>query len=789
MLARAGISRVLALIAILSVSLPGQPTVSGDDIVIGFGSEGIELANAIEWASTSTGRPFQYKDADFRGKARIMMTNKVTIPKDRIFEFWQGIFVTQGFAMVPLGPGEGDFIMLEPIEQSRILKQRATFIPVEKLAEVRNKVGLVVMTTITLQHIEVGNVRNAVQQVLSNRQAEFAQEVVTANALIVVGFAPTVYAINEIMKAMDVPPAAATLKFEMIGLEHAVAEELQPIIADLITSTTQGGAGGNRAPIARPGGGGDARPGQTLPEPKIIADPRTNALVVYAIERDMNEIKRLISALDREVKDLDSNIRVYFLKNTNATDLERTLRDLLGQTTSRTGGGVGGRPGAQATSTNARGRDIVIVADGNTNSLLIQASKTAYEEIEPLIDQLDKRRPQVLVHAAIAELSDTDLRNISVELTGIEGGQDRYRFAGATGFGLSTITFGGATGTTGGGTTGGNGTGTGGAGGGGTTGGTGTTGLLDDLVRIPFATDTGIGFSGLVAGIFERNLNVPLLVSMLQTYTKVNLLSNASVLTNDNEQSQIRVGQTINILRSETTAAGTDRVTADDEVEANLTLTISPHISNDNYLRLDIEFIVEAFQGTGTNGVPPPRTTREFNGSVTVPNGKTVVIGGLVQDNVAETTSQVPFFGDIPIIGELFKSKSNDVQKTTLYLFVTPTIINDFQQLEDISYERKLEIVKLDGNINLVDPNFRAVGIRDQEVDIDAIEDAGLLDMPRYSPVTPIGQAVSPRDVAGDPLRPAKSNVESAEIQQGGTLKFRGGQATRDEKKPTGGQK
>ena len=175
--------------------------------------------------------------------------------------------------------------------------------------------------------------------------------------------------------------------------------------------------------------------------------------------------------------------------------------------------------------------------------------------------------------------------------------------------------------------------------------------------------------------------------------------------------------------------------------------------------------------------------------SISKSSQQTVVIGGLGQDNDAETTTQVPFLGDIPIIGELFKSRSNDVQKTTLYLFVTPTIINDFQQLEEISYERKLEVVKLDGNINLVDPNFRAIGIRDQEIDIDAIEDAGLLDMPRYSPVTPIGQAVAEREVEGNPLRPGSSDAESAEVQQGGTLKFRGGVPTRDDKKPSQGTK
>jgi general secretion pathway protein D len=297
------------------------------------------------------------------------------------------------------------------------------------------------------------------------------------------------------------------------------------------------------------------------------------------------------------------------------------------------------------------------------------------------------------------------------------------------------------------------------------------------LIRIPFATANGIAFSGLAAGIFEKNLNVPLLVSMLKTYTKVNLLSTASVLTNDNEDSTITVGRTITTLRSESTAAGTDRVTADRDIEANLTLRISPHISNDNYLRLDIELLVEAFQGVGIAELPPPRTRREFVGSVTVPNGKTVVIGGLVQDNYSKSELGIPFLSDIPILGELFKSTSESNERTTLYLFVTPTIIDNFQKLEEISYERKLEISKLGGNINLLDPNFRVVGIQDQNVDFKTLESSGIMDMPSYSPVTPLGSMVEARPVEGDPARPSKASSDrSVEMPGSGSRVIRDGQ-------------
>jgi general secretion pathway protein D len=263
-------------------------------------------------------------------------------------------------------------------------------------------------------------------------------------------------------------------------------------------------------------------------------------------------------------------------------------------------------------------------------------------------------------------------------------------------------------------------------------------------VRIPFATGSGIGFTGLAAGIFRENFNVPFLVSMLETHTTAKLITNASVLTNDNQQSTIEVGRTINILRTESSQSPTDpgRVTAGDEVEANLTLAISPRISNDNYLRLDIELVVDAFQGQGdpSLNIPPPRTHRSFSGSVTVPNGRTVVIGGLLQQDSVQSVSMVPFLGEIPIIGELFKSTTDSHTNTTLYLFVTPTIIRDFRLLEEISYARKLELFKLNGDIRLVDPDFRVRGIEDFDVDLESLEQTGMLDMPNYQPMTPISE-------------------------------------------------
>lgn len=723
----------------------GDPPES-DTINYKFPEQGIELEQAIEWASRDTDRTFKYNQAEIRNKT-FVMKGTVDIPRSRAYEFWQALFLTANFAMVPIGPDGGDFVQLESIDSSRNLKQRATFVPVDQLEQYRYRVGEVIMTTIALENVKVENVRGAVGQIFANRQTEFAQEVPSANALIVVGFAPTIYAVNQILEAMDVPAVAQTLKFEKIALTHAVAEELQPIISDLIT-TGQGNPAVARQPVA---GGQPLIPGAESPEPKLIADPRTNSLVIYAVEPDLNEIKRLVGALDTEITEIESNIRMYRLENTNASDVERVLRDLLGQSQPRTARGPGGQ---QQTSIGERSSEVTIVADDSTNSLLIQATRTRYDQIKPIIAELDRRRPQVLVETAIVELSESDLRSIAVELTAVQGDADPYGVGAGTGFGLSTISPVGDPAAT-------------------------TSGIFGGVARVPFGIDqtNGGSFNGLVAGIFDEDFNIPLLLQMLETYQRSNLLSNASVLTSDNEEAEISVGRTVFFQEFSQTQAGTDRTSATD-AEAALTLTISPHISSDKYLRLDIDLIVDAFVGTfdPATGVPPPQTNRSYRGTVTVANGKTVVIGGLVQENDSETENKVPWLGDIPLLGELFKSSSTSQERTTLYLFVTPTIITDFEQLDEISYEKKLEVYKLNAAISLVDENFRVIDIEDTEIDLDAIDDAGFLDVPRFNPVSQLDNQERFDTVRGIPVSPqAGAAKPRTTLRRSGTIEFRGG--------------
>lgn len=736
---------LLLLVAACAAAAAAQDTRPGDDtFTFSISSEGLPLETLVSQAEAVTGKTFIYSDQTALKGKTVKMLGSVKMPKARAFNFFQAVLVSQGYALVPLGDERRGLLLIENVEQGKTLKQRAPFVHVDNLADYRNEVGKVIMTTVPLKYANAVQIKAAVSQLLQQRNTELVQEITTANAIMILAFAPTVWAVKQVIEAMDVPQLSANLVFEIIELKHAVSDELQPIITDLIKEDA---AAGGRRPQVNPETG---LAGAEKPEPKLISDPRTNTLVVYAVQSDVDEIKRLVAALDVEVLDADNPIRVYMLKNTDASDMEQVLRDVLQQGNNRRGSrpsGVRSNSGQGPSTTDARGQEVSIVADKNNNALLITASRTRYAEIEPIIRQLDRRRPQVLVQAAIAELSDNDLRNIGVELTGLEGGDDDFLLGGATGFGMSTVV---ATNGAGGTGTGGTGTGTGGG-----TGGTGSSaGNLGNLVRVPFlSTGSGTGatssvnLQGGVFGLFDDGFNVPVLVQMLKTRTKSNLMSVPSVLTNDNEGSRIEAGRKIGTANIQNTLGGAQNTTFGGYQEAKIELIISPHISNDNYLRLEVELLVEAFVGTRISSqIPPDKTRRKLVGSVTVPSGRTVVIGGLVQDNDTVVERSVPFLGDIPVLGELFKKTDTTKEKATLYVFVTPTIVEGFDRLEEISDERKLEIERLEGQIRLIDPHFRARTLEDVGLSIKALDDSGALEVPRYAPTAP---AADPKNPAG----------------------------------------
>ncbi len=716
----------------------------GDDrFVFALSKDGMEFEKFVQLAAQLTGKTFVY-DARRINNKKINMIGQKILKQEDLVSFLQVLFFAHDMAIVPIGPPETEVLMIEDVKTSQSLKQRAVFVSREELEKRRRRVGEIIATTIPLRYIPVDKAQRALNNIVQDHRAGFVHPIEESNSLLVANFAPTVWAIYQMILAMDVPVPENELFFEQLSLEYHVAEDLAPILENLIEVRTEiNSSGGGRSSSSRSRRPSSSNASQT-PAPRIIADPRNNTLLVYAVEEYMSEIKKLVQLLDTEVTESVSNIHYYELRNTNAEDIQDVLTDLLQNTGSRgtRGSGSGGsrgtnRSSSSRTNTGSNNQtEVNIVADTNTNSLLITATRARFEEIAEIIAKLDKRRPQVLVQAAIAELSDRDLENIGVEIAQVENGQDGL--FGVSNFGLSSIQ------NRNGSTTGGTGTG-----GGGATGGTTALDMISDLVRVP-----NLDAQGLVTGVFTNFIEVPLLVQLFKQTIKGNLVSVPSILVNDNQEAHIIVGDEI-----PTTAINQGQITNQTSFagyqSANLELSISPTISNDNYLRLNIFLSIQAFTGAQIDpSVPPPRSTREIQTNITVQSGRTVVIGGLTTDNLRETVSGIPLLSDIPVLGYLFRTSGIQRDKTTLYVFITPTILNDFHELERISYERKLEIAKLEGQVHIVDPEFRRLDIGDEEIGIEAIEASGHLDLPQYKPSVAPTDPDEGADARGVPIKP-----------------------------------
>ncbi len=443
----------------------------------------------------------------------------------------------------------------------------------------------------------------------------------------------------ELIRAIDVMPK--TVEMRVYPLQYAVASEVAQYLQQL--------AQGTRVSRGRPG-----VPVATGLEAQFVADTRTNKLIVLTYPANFENIERVIRELDEELPEGTGNIHIYMLKHTDAAKLATALQSILSGRQTRQGrtqprGSVS--PQLQVIPSR-------VVAEDQTNSLLIEADKKDYDEILAIIKKLDVRRPQVLLEAAIIEVSANSTTNMGIELATVDIAGTGFRGAGMSYFGLSTID-------------------------------------AENLTKEPLA---GIGATGM---FYKDEFNrIPILLQMLRTNSDVNVLSSPRILTNDNEEGMIKVTDQVATTTYIDPQQGASRQQFGGYQDAGITLTITPHISTDNYLRLEIHLTIEQFTSSPIAGsaTPPPKTSREIRGMVTVPDREIIVIGGLTSEEENETVNKIPILGDIPILGALFRSTSVVKRKTNLYVFLTPHIIDDerFDSIKKIS-RRQLEDAKLKG--------------------------------------------------------------------------------------------
>ncbi|HIK59810.1 MAG TPA: hypothetical protein EYF98_03875 [Planctomycetes bacterium] len=677
--------------------------------------EGMTLENFVQTCQSVTGITFTY-DTETQGylaNAKVLLIGSKKVPKKDFYNFFQILLVINNFVCTQVGPEPISVIEITSLDTGArsTIKSASTYVDPEDLHEYENQPATLITSVIHLPNTDIRQVTTSLRQMFPDPNTQSMLPAGNTNSVVLMGFGSNVVSLARMLTIVDnaskVDPIVP--QFEVIPLEYAAADEIASTIEELLEASRRAAQSNARGQQPAQGATGQLQRGQT--EAKIMVNPRTNSLLVMAMPEDMPSIKDLIARLDVDIVERERTYHVYPLENVSALETAETLNKFL-QDAAR----MDQARGAQNQNQNRSGSgaaEFVVVEDVQTNSLLIAASRSRYEELITLIKRLDQRQDQVLIETALVELSGRDILNIGVELglADIPGVGENGGF-GLTNFGLSTLAD------------------------------TDNDGIPD--TKVPNS------INGMTAGILDGDdFSMPVLLNLLEEKRNSNVLNVPSVLVNNNGNATVTTldeQPTTTITASGGIGGQTQENFANYEA-AGITMQISPSISASRYLRLGISLEVSTFIGAVGGPVPPARVTRTIETSVNVPDGDTMVIGGIIVDNTNVTETQVPFLGDLPIIGFLFENKASTVNRTALYFFVTPHILKDvaFADLAEISYRKKLEAANTIGfeRLRQIDPHFGPDG---NDLDLSGF------DVPLYSaPVR--GVEVSPAELGLDPER------------------------------------
>jgi len=394
---------------------------------------------------------------------------------------------------------------------------------------------------------------------------------------------------------------------------------------------------------------------------KFVADERTNTIIVLASEVATTRIKRLIRLLDRETPRGKEKIRVYYLENANAEDLAKVLQELP----TKKGGSPEGRK-TQFISETAK-----ITADKATNSLIIMAGKEDYLVLEEIINKLDVPRSMVYIESLIMEVNVEKDFNLGVE----------WMAGGKTSIDGKETAIGGSFRSTG--------------------------GVLPSPLTLP---DQGFSLGIFSEAVTIAGITFPNLGAVVRAFKKdkdVHILSTPQILTTDNEEATITVGKNVPYQ----TRAGTSDAAVDysyyEYKDVGITLKITPQISKDRLVRLNISLESTKLDELASTVDDRPTTLkRTIENTVIVKDKNTVVIGGLIDDSFSKTEYKVPCLGDIPLLNFLFKSTSSAGDKTNLFVFIAPHVIENPAEAKEVYIKKKDKIDQIrEGNIKMYDKN------------------------------------------------------------------------------------
>ncbi|XGC82179.1 type II secretion system secretin GspD [Bdellovibrio bacteriovorus] len=630
-----------------------------------FDFPNVEITDVIKAISELTGKNFII-DPGVRGKITIIAPSKITVAE--AYKAFLSALAINGFTVVP----SGSFLKVKSArnaQRDNIETFSGAYYP---------NSDQMITRIIHLKHISAAQV-NRDLRILPSKDGEMNIYEPT-NSIIISDYGSNIDRVMKIISQLDVPGFEEQL--EVIPIKYAKAKDLADLVDKIVNkgSKTQGGAPGTfTAGVPRFSRSAGASSQQGASFFMAIPDDRTNTIIVIGNKSGIVRIKKLIGQLDFKIRPEDSGgVYVYYVKNGDAEKIAATLQGVTKDATPKpaTGGSILspiGAGGQMQAPQEIFGGDVKITADKTTNSLVITASKQDYEVVLNLLAKIDIPRDQVFVEAIIMEMSAND---------GNTWGIGYYQY-GESGYGK--VGFNGGV-------------------------------NINDFLSPTGGTGAVIGFGQgskvtVTDPVSKTSLEIPSLIgfiNFLKTTKKANILSTPQIMTLDNQEGEIEVGDKVVTGSQTTTPTNGSPITTPTFDDATIKLTLKPFISPTNKtIRMEIKQQVKQLSTASTpkafQDSTQPLASRNIKTVINVNDGDTAVLGGLMKEQDVESVTKVPLLGDIPILGWLFKSRTIVKDKTNMVVFLTPKIIRnntDTNSITSKKLDERIEFVKSQGGID-----------------------------------------------------------------------------------------
>jgi general secretion pathway protein D len=589
--------------------------------------DNVDITLFIKFISELTGRNFVI-DNNVKGKVTVISPTKITV--DEAYKVFESVLEINGFTTVVAG----SVTKIVPMVEARS-KDIETMVG----AVSANPDDKLVTQLIPLKFASPEEMKTVLAPFISKNSIMVSYA--ATNTLIITDILSNIKRLQEIIEKIDVEGTGEIIS--VIPLQYSGAETMAKSLTSIFKTSAPKTAKDTSASIV------------------IVSDARTNSILTLASEVDTLKIKELIKLLDKESPKGEGDIHVYYLQNAVAEDLAKVLTSL--PTAAKSSGSTTTNAAAPKEAAVVLSNNVQILADKATNSLIITAGKDDYLVLEDIIRKLDITRKMVYIEGLIMEVSTTKNFNLGVQWS---GGKATGSFNGS-----NVVSYAASN--------------------------PGTGDILPSIdssgnVSLP----TGLSLGVLGDTITIGGLSFQSIQAVIRAYSNdsdVHIIETPQIMTTDNEEASINVSENIPYLTRLDTTNGTNTAFSNytnnyEYKDVGVTLTITPQINQDRFVKLKLDQNVSKIVSTDTAG-RPTTLKREAKTTVVIKDGQTIVIGGLIEESKNNATYKVPILGSIPILGYLFRSKSETTSKQNLYIFITPHIVDNPAEAAAI-YENKM---------------------------------------------------------------------------------------------------